>query len=112
LRLAPLRQLGSMDLLKGSLGHTNTLAEYVLHNLSDADFNMTGPAVTEIQSVLAAVAPQFGYDPTVTSTYNNQFRNPVLSNLTAERLFIIYGNSGTAGVAAQITKLRNRQLVQ
>ena len=112
LRLPPLRQLGSIDLIMGSLSHTNTLAEYVLHNLSDADFNMTGPAVTEIQSVLAAVAPQFGYDSRVTTTYNNLFRNVVLSNMTAERLFIIYGNSGTAGVAAQITKLKLRQIVQ
>jgi hypothetical protein len=112
LRLPPLRQLGSIDLIKGSLGHTNTLTEYVLHNLSDSDFNMTGPAVTEIQTVLAAVASQFGYDPTATATYNNQFRNPVLSNLTAERLFAIYGNSGTAGVAAQITKIQSRQLVK
>ena len=104
--------MGSIDLLNGSLGHTNTLVEYVLHNLSDSDFNMTGPAVTEIQSVLAAVAAQFGYNPAVTATYNNQFRNPVLSNLTAERLFIIYGNSGAAGVAAQISKLKGRQLVQ
>jgi hypothetical protein len=112
LRLPPLRQLGSIDLIKGSLSHTNTLAEYVLHNLSDSDFTLTGPAVTEIQSVLAAVAPQFGYDPTVAATYNNSFRNPVLANMTAERLFITYGNSGTAGVAAQISKLKARQLIQ
>jgi hypothetical protein len=42
LRLPPLRQLGAVDLLAGaSLAHTNTLVEYVLHNLSDSDFNMT-----------------------------------------------------------------------
>jgi len=59
LRLPPLRQLGSVDLVNGSLAHTNTLAEYSLHNLSDADFNLTGPAVSEIQVVLNAIAPQF-----------------------------------------------------
>jgi len=88
LRLPQLRSLGSVDLLAGasSLSHTNTLAEYVVHNLSDADFNLTGPAVTEVQSVLAALAPRFGFTTSDTANYNNKYRNKVLSYLSAERL--------------------------
>ncbi|HSS39746.1 MAG TPA: hypothetical protein VLT58_13345, partial [Polyangia bacterium] len=36
LRLPPLRQLASVDL--NAAGQTNLLAEYTIHNLSDADF--------------------------------------------------------------------------
>ena len=43
-----------------------------------------------MQVLLQALAPQYGYDPTKTSAYNNQYRNPVFSYLTAERLMIIY----------------------
>ena len=68
LRLPALRSLGSIDLLQGSsLSHTNTLAEYVLHNLSDSDFTLTGEAMTETLSILAAVAPQFGANPSDTA---------------------------------------------
>lgn len=108
MRLPPLRQLGSIDLVKGSLAHTNTLAEYALHNLSDADFNLTGPAVTEIQVVLDAIAPQFGFDPADMAVFNNRFRNVVLSNFSAERLLISYGNGGIAAVAAEIGKIRGK----
>lgn len=108
LRLPQLRSLGSVDLLAGSssLSHTNTLAEYVLHNLSDADFVLTGPAVSEIQTVLSSVASRFGFNPADAANYNNKFRNKVLSYLSAERLLIIYGNSGADGVAAEIGKIK------
>lgn len=107
MRLPALRWLGSVDLLTGgSVAHTNVLAEYVLHNLSDADFTLTGPAVTEVQSVLAAVAPQYGYKDSDVANYNNKFRNMVLSNLSAERLLILYANGGTDAVVAEINKIR------
>jgi hypothetical protein len=107
LRLPPLRALGSIDLLQGSSqAHTNTLIEYVIHNLSDSDFTLTGPAVTEVQSVLANVASQFGANPTDTANYNTKFRNPVLSNLTAERLLTLYGNGGTGAVANAINQIK------
>ncbi len=108
LRLPQLRQLGAVDLLDGpsSLSHTNVLSEYVLHNLSDADFTLTGPAVTEINRVLAATATQFGFNSSDASNFNNKFRNRVLSYLSAERLLIIYANSGLDGVSAEITKIK------
>lgn len=111
LRLPPVRQLGSLDLTAANPSQTNLLAEYALHNLSDADFVLSIPAITIDQVILSAIAPQFGYNPTDTATYINQFRHPVLSYLSAERLLIIYGNSGLDGVNAEISKLRKKKII-
>jgi hypothetical protein len=105
LRLPALRQLGN-GLNLNANGQTNLLTEYTLHNLSDSDFNQSGPAVSEVQVMLAAIASHFGYSPTDTANYNNKFRNVVLANLSAERLLMIYGNPGLAGVTAEFQKLR------
>lgn len=110
MRLPALRSLGSVDLLAGatSLSHVNVLAEYVLHNISDSDFSLTGPAVTEAAAVLAAVAAQYGATPSDLTNYNNKFRNPVLAYLSAERLLILYANGGTDAVIAEINKIRGK----
>ena len=63
LRLPPLRQLGDLDL--NAAGQTNLLVEYALHNLSDADFVFTIPAITIEQVILKAIASEFGYDPAI-----------------------------------------------
>ncbi len=109
LRLPPLRQLGKLDLTTAN--QTNLLAEYSLHNLSDADFVLSIPAVTISQTILSTVAPKFGYNSTDVSNYYNKFRNPVLSYLSAERLLIIYGNKGLDGVVNEINKLRNHKVI-
>ena len=109
LRLPPLRKLGDLDL--NAAGQTNLLVEYALHNLSDADFNFTIPAVTIEQVILKTLAPVFGYDPADTSRYNNGFRNPVLTYLSAERLLIIYGNKGLNGVNEELQKLREQAII-
>jgi hypothetical protein len=101
--------LGDVNLLTN--GQTNLLAEYALHNLSDADFVLSIPVISIDQVVLKAIAPNFGYDPTVTATYNNQFRNTVLSYISAERLFLIYSNSGLSGVTTEVNKLRARGII-
>jgi hypothetical protein len=88
LRLAVLRKLGDIDLL--GAGQMNLLAEYTLHNLSDADFTYSGPAVTTAQVILQTLAPRYGYDPANASLYNNKYRNPALSFLTGERILILY----------------------
>ena len=106
-RLPPLRKLGDFDILAIDPTQTNLLTEYTLHNLSDADFTYSGPAVTEVELALKQLAARYGYNPSDVSRYNNSFRNPALSFLTAERLHIIYGNSGLAGVKAQLDKLRS-----
>jgi hypothetical protein len=105
LRLPPLRQLGNnVDL--NAAGQTNVLAEYTLHNLSDADFTYSGPAVDAVNVILQEIAPQFGITSTDPS-YLAKFRNPVFSFFTGERLLIIYSEQGTAGVVSEVQKLRD-----
>jgi hypothetical protein len=58
LRLPALRKLGDIDL--PNLNQPNVLAEYTLHNLSDADFTYSGPAVAESQIILQTLAPRYG----------------------------------------------------
>jgi hypothetical protein len=41
-RLPALRDLGQINFLASSPSQTNILAEYELHNLSDADFTFSG----------------------------------------------------------------------
>lgn len=109
LRLPPLRKLGDFDL--NAAGQTNLLVEYALHNLSDADFNFTIPAITIEQVILKTLASEFGYDPADVSRYNNGFRNPVLTYLSAERLLILYGNKGLNGVKEELQKLREQAII-
>lgn len=109
LRLPALRSLGSTDLL--AAGQTNILIEYQIHNLSDADFSNSIPAVTLTQVVLAQIAPSFGYSSADTATFNNKFRNVIYSYLSPERLQLIYTNSGVSGVVTEVTKLRAQSLL-
>ncbi len=106
LRLPALRETGQVDLV--AAGQTNILTEYQLHNLSDADFTQSIPAVTSLQVILAQVAPSFGYNPAAVAAYNNGFRNVVLANFSAERLYGIYTAVGLDGVRAEIQVLRLR----
>jgi len=105
-RLPPLRQLASAPIQKILPNEPNLLVEYVLHNLSDADYTYTGPAVAEAQVLLRVLAQRFGYDINDAKTFNTKYRNPVLSTFSAERLQIIYAASGIDGVAAEIEKLK------
>jgi hypothetical protein len=102
-RLPAVRKLGSVK-----LPGTFTIAEYMIHNSSDADYSLTSTAVADLQAVLAAVAPRFRFDPTDTAAYTTRFRNKVLSYLSAERLWIIYGNQGEDGVTAEIQKIKGK----
>jgi len=100
-----------VNLNAASPSQSNLIVEYPLHAVSDSDFVATEPAVSVDQVILKALAPEFGFDPNQTAAYNNGFRNPVFSFLTAERLFIIYGNSGLDAVRAEISNLRGRGLI-
>ncbi len=111
LRLPPLRHLGEVNLNSASPSQTNLLAEYPLHAISDADSTLTEPAVTIDQVILRTLGPEFGFDANQAAGYNNGFRNPVFSFLTAERILIIYGNSGLDGVRAEINNLRKRGII-
>lgn len=113
LRLPAVRQLGNGVNLTSSLATENLLVEYALHNLSDSDFNLSAPAITTAETVLAAVAGTFGFNPNAAdlTQYNTRFRNVVLSQLSAERLLIIYGNAGLLGVTAELQKLRQLGII-
>jgi hypothetical protein len=109
LLLPALRKLGDIDL--ADLGQTNVLAEYTLHNLCDADFTYSGPSVSEAQIVLATLAPRYGYDSSNASVYNDGYRNPALSFITAEHLLILYSEKGLAGVQAELDKLKKGHII-
>jgi len=108
-RLPALRRLGEVAL---PAANGNFLPEYVIHNLSDADFTLTGPTMAGVLEVLKALAPRYGFtvpaagqDPT---TYNWGYRNRVLAQLASERLFFVYANNGVAGVERELDALRAR----
>ena len=109
-RLPPLLDLGEgVDL--PSAGQTNLLLEYQIHNLSDADFSNSIPAVTESQVLLAQLAPAYGYDPGNVTVFNNKFRNVVFAFLSPERLEILYTNGGLAAVKREIDKLQRLRII-
>jgi hypothetical protein len=91
-------------------GQTNVLAEYTLHNLSDADFTYSGPAVDAVNVLLQTISSEFGISPS-DPNYLNKFRNPVLSFFTGERLLILYSKSGIDAVIEEVQKLRNAGVI-
>ena len=103
-RLPALRPLDNdVDLV--TTGQSNVLAEYTLHNLSDADFTYSGPAAIAVNTILQSLAPDFGVSPADLG-YLLNFRNPVFSFLTAERLMNIYSEKGSDGVRVEVQKVR------
>lgn len=109
LRLPPLRQLGD-DVDLNAAGQTNLLAEYTLHNLSDADFTYSGPAVDIVNVLLQSIASRFGFS-TSDPDYLNKFRNPVLSYFTGERLLILYSKHGIDAVIEEVEKLQDADII-
>jgi hypothetical protein len=109
LRLPPLRHLGEIDLV--AAGQLNVLAEYVLHNISDSDFTLTGPAVSIAQILLRELARHYGYDPLDVGRYNRRYRNPALSYLSAERLLIMYSQGGIDLITEQLDLLRDHGIL-
>ena len=110
LRLPPLAALG-VGVNLDAAGQTNLLVEYQIHNLSDADFVNSIPAVTQVQVLLAQIAPNFGYDPADTTRYNNFFRNVVLAYLSPERLMMIYDKGGLEEVVDEVSRLRRLHVI-
>ena len=85
------------------------LAEYMLHNLSDGDSGLTGLSASSADKALKLIAAKFGADPANVADYNNNFRNPVLANINAERLFILLGNGGLDAVAAEVGRVVSKK---
>jgi len=109
LRLPPTRKTDSVDFL--AVNQANLLAETTIHNLSDADYIFAGPAVSAALAILAKLAPDYGYDPAEPAKYNNAFRNPVLSFLSAERVLIRYNNDGLTGVRRDLDALKKAKVI-
>jgi hypothetical protein len=109
LRLPALGKQGDVDLF--AVGQTNLRVEYTLHNLSDADFTFSGPAVASVNALLTKLAPEFGYDPADATAFNTRFRNPALSHLSAERLLVVYDGQGLNAVRDELKRLHQRGII-
>ena len=107
--LPALRKLAAGVDLVGA-GQTNLLAEYTLHNLSDADFTFSIPAAADAALLIAKLAPLYGFNPSNVATYNTQFRNPVFANTSEERLLVLYGNGGLPAVQHELDVLHARRV--
>lgn len=110
LRLPPFRKLGDVNLLKGDDSQSNLLVEYTIHNLSDADFNFSTPAVVLVEIILQQLAPDFGVR-LEDKNYNTHFRNPILTYCTAERLLILYSEKGLKGVKIELQHLLQKKII-
>lgn len=109
LRLPALGKLGDVNL--NTAGQTNLRVEYTLHNLSDADFTFSGPAVASVNVLFGKLAAEFGYDAANATTFNTRFRNPALAHLSAERLLVLYGDQGLDVVRVELKRLRQRGIM-
>ncbi len=109
LRLPARGGAGQIDL--NAAGQVNVTVEDAIHNLSDADFVFSIPAVTESQVILQALAPRYGYDPADAARYTTKFRNPVLSFLSGERMLILYTSEGLDAVQAEVDLLRQKGVI-
>ncbi len=109
-RLAAVRKMGDVDLNAVSEAQENSLVEYVLHNLSGADYVFTGPAAGTVKIVLAALAPEYGYNVN-NPEYLFRFRHTALTYLSAERLHIVYSNGGLSAVRLELNKLKKLKLI-
>jgi len=56
------------------------------------------------------LAPQFGFS-TADPNYFTNFRNPVFSFFSAERLLIVYSQKGIDGVKQEVQKLRDQGVI-
>ncbi len=112
LRLPTFRSSGIIDVKAGDRPLACFLPEDIVDNLSDANYTYSVPAVRRAELILTELASEFGYDPARVARYNNGFRNPVLSYLTAERLVFLIDDSGTDAVAAEIRHLVEAGLVR
>ena len=106
----PASHIGAQIDLNGA-GQVNLLVEETVHNLSDADFVFSIPAVTEAQVILQNLAPRYGYDSADIARYTTKFRNPVLSFLSAERILILYTSQGAEAVQGELDLLRNHNVI-
>jgi hypothetical protein len=106
LRLPALAATGSFNLRTASNPSPPFLSEFTIHNLFDSNYNLSIPAAVDLGMILEELAPEFGVNPADRASFNNSFRNPALSYLSAERLIFIYARQGLGGIRAQVKQLR------
>ena len=111
LRLPALGATGSFDFRSAKSSPTYFLPEYTIHNLSDANYFLSVPAGFNLGLVLEKLAPEFGFDPADRARFNNEFRNPVFSYLSAERLAFIYTRGGIRDLRVEVQHLRKMHLI-
>ena len=116
LRLPPLRKLGDgLDLNGPPLGETNLLAEYTINCLSDSDFNFSVPAADGAVFILEKLGPEFGYRPPAkgedATRYNTQYRNVAMSQLSGERIYLLFAEKGLSAVRRELTELRRHKMI-
>ena len=104
-RLPPLRKSATFKLDDAKTDTTRFRVEYSIVTLSDADYLVSEPALETLDQVLEMLAPAFGFDSADRSRYNNDFRNPVLTMLSSERLFMLNTTDGVDAVKRQIQPL-------
>jgi hypothetical protein len=110
LRLPPLAALVAGVNLNAA-GQTNLLVEYQIHNLSDADFVNSIPAVTQGPGAAAANRAQVRIRSRRYVSYNNFFRNVVFAYLSPERLMMIYDKGGLEELVDEVGKLRRLHVI-
>jgi hypothetical protein len=86
-------------------------AECLIHFQSDQNWVMEEIAADRSDSVLAALARGFGYDPADAARYRTAYRNVVLSQLGADHIALRNERGGLAAVAADLRRLRRRGII-
>ncbi|HMI51586.1 MAG TPA: hypothetical protein VK525_08745 [Candidatus Saccharimonadales bacterium] len=97
--------------VSGSASEIHLRAEYAIDFLSDGGFVISVPAESEAEAFLAKLAPEFGYLPADAARYNWQYRNPVFSFLTEERLLFLFDKGGLDAVRTAVQKLRQKRAI-
>ena len=92
-------------------GQANITIEYQIHNLSDADFVNSIPAIVRSESILRTLAPQFGYGNADTATFNNKYRNVALAWLSAAGIEMTFASNGLPGVGTRLKSLRAKGFI-
>ncbi len=105
-RVDPVQRGYLIEDSSGRLRLPSILPEYLIHNLSDADYEFTNSSITFIEALLEQLAPEFGYSRSDATRYNLKYRNVALAHLTAERLMFLYSRSGLPAVRSELQILK------
>jgi hypothetical protein len=80
--------------------------EAVIVNVADMNFYSVS-ASAELETLLPALAPGFGYSTQDMTVFRNRFRNPILSYDSADRLAGIYRHGGLDALRTELARLHS-----